>query len=93
MKDVNRIPIPLMSDFLYEDFMLPMNIDARAVANGADLPLEEVQSILANDSKITPEISEKLGNFFGVSSMLFYDIQRDICRRKTKIQQATAEFA
>lgn len=70
--------IPMMSEFLYEDFMLPLNIDAKTVAIGADLPLEELQSILADDSKITPEISEKLGKFFGVSSMLFYDSEASL---------------
>ena len=78
---MDRIPLPQVSEFLYDEFMLPMNIDAHTLAKGANIPLDIVQSILADTQEITPEISEKLGAFFGVSSMLFYDIQQDIYSR------------
>ena len=33
--------------------------------------------MLADEEELTPELSERLGEFFGVSSMLFYDIQEE----------------
>ena len=80
---MSRIPIPPVSEFLYEEFMRPMNIDALTLAEGVNLPLAVIQSVLSDKCEITPEISEKLGAFFNVSPMLFLNIQRDIYSRST----------
>ena len=93
MISMNRIPTPPMSQFLYDEFMLPMNLDAQTVTLGANIPFEELQSILADDAEITPEISEKLGRFFGVSALLFYDIQQDICEREQQHCTKLVEYA
>ena len=91
---MNIIPIPPVSEFLYEDFMLPLHLDARAVANMADIPLADIRGILADETEITPEISTKLGSAFGISPMLFYNIQRDINnRKKTTVFSKVAEYA
>ncbi len=79
---MNRIPIPPISEFLYEDFMLPLCLDALTVSNMADIPLADIRGILADETEITPEISAKLGAVFGISPMLFYNIQCDINTRK-----------
>lgn len=68
---MNMIPIPPISEFLYEDFMLPLYLDERAVASMADVPLADISGILADSVEITPEISTKLGAAFGISPMLF----------------------
>ena len=62
--------------------MLPLHLDAQAVANLADIPLADIRGILADETEITPEISAKLGSAFGISPLLFYNIQRDINKRK-----------
>lgn len=91
---MNTIPIPHISEFLYEDFMLPLCLDARTVANRADIPLADMRGILADQTEITPEISAKLGAVFGISPMLFYNIQRDINnRKKTTVFSKVAEYA
>lgn len=76
------IPLPRMSDYLSGEFMMPMNLTAEEVSKGTEIPLHEIRALLADDAEITPEISEKLGRFFGVSAMLFYDIQQDLLARK-----------
>lgn len=78
---MDLIPLPRMSDFLFDDFMTPLNIDAFDLAAGAHIPIDDVRAVLADELDVTPEISRKLAAFFGVSSMLFYDIQEDLKRR------------
>lgn len=75
------IPLPRMSDFLLEDFMLPMNLTAKDLSEGTGIPLEEVTAMLADILEVTPELSGKLGAYFGVSDMLFYDIQQALKER------------
>ncbi|MBR1437461.1 MAG: hypothetical protein IJ587_02885 [Synergistaceae bacterium] len=78
---MNDIPLPLMSEFLLDEFMLPKNITARDLSVGTGIPLWEVRAMLADELDITPEISRKLAAYFGVSSSLFYDIQLDLKQR------------
>ncbi len=79
--DTDMIPLPRMSEYLLDDFMIPMNLTAEDVSKGAGISLHDVRAILADMLEITPEISEKLGEYFGVSAMLFYDIQQDLKAR------------
>ncbi len=80
---MDLIPLPQMSEFLLEDFMLPMKIDEYALSKGTKIPLDKVKAILNNEIDITPEISKKLASFFGVSNMLFYNIQEDLKARNS----------
>ena len=79
---MERIPTPRMSEFLLQEFMIPMNLTAGAVSEGAKIPLKMVSALLSDYCKVTPEISEKLGKFFGMSPMCFYRIQIDIDARQ-----------
>ena len=78
---MDLIPLPQMSEYLLDDFMIPMGLTAREVSEGTGIPLAEMRALLADMQEITPELSEKLGEFFGVSSMLFYDIQEELKER------------
>jgi len=84
----NLIPLPKMSEYLLEDFMLPMNLDVDDVSKGANIPVSEMQAILNNEIEITPDLSEKLAAFFGVSKMLFYKIQCEINSRELAMPEA-----
>ena len=79
--DTDLIPLPRMSEYLMDEFMIPMNLTAEDVSKGAGIPLYDVRAMLADAQDITPEVSEKLGVYFGVSPMLFYDIQQDLKQR------------
>ena len=79
--NTDMIPLPRMSEYLLDDFMIPMGLTAEDVSKGAGISLHDVRAILADMREITPEISEKLGAYFGVSAMLFYDIQQDLKAR------------
>ena len=77
----NLIPLPRMSDYLGGEFMIPMNLTAEEVSEGTGIPLYEIRALLADAQELTPEISERLGEYFGVSAMLFYNIQQNLKRR------------
>ena len=79
--DTDMIPLPRMSEYLLDDFMIPMGLTAQDVSKGTGISLHDVRAILVDAQEITPEISEKLGEYFGVSAMLFYDIQQDLKAR------------
>lgn len=83
---MNRIPIPEISEFLLKDFMQPLNLSVKDVADGAGVAVDSLQAILNGESEITPVISSKLGKFFNVSAMLFYDIQTDINGRNKVLE-------
>ena len=72
------IPMPKIKDFLLEDFMIPMNIDADKLSEGTGISRDELNAIFNDELEITPIISRKLAAFLGVSEMLFYNIQNSI---------------
>lgn len=80
------IPVPEISEFLLQDFMQPLNLSVKDVADGAGVAVDSLQAILNGESEITPVISSKLGKFFNVSAMLFYDIQTDINGRNKALE-------
>lgn len=74
----NTIPTPKISDILKEEFMLPFNLSAYAVAKAIDVPVSRIQDILHDKRKITVDTSIRLGKLFGVSSRYFLNLQNDI---------------
>ena len=78
---MSSLPLPKMSEYLLEDFMIPMRLTEQELAKGTGIPLAELRAVLADKQEITPELSKKLAAFFGVSDMLFYDIQEELKER------------
>ena len=72
------ISLPRMSEYLLGDFMTPMGLTAQDVSEGLRIPLREVKAMLSDEQEVTPEISRKSGTYFGVSEMLFFDIQNEL---------------
>lgn len=79
--DTYKIPLPRISEYLLDDFMTPMGLTAQDVSKGAGISLRDISAMLADMLEVTPEISQKLGEYFGVSATLFYDIQQDLKAR------------
>ncbi|QIA88462.1 HigA family addiction module antitoxin [Lactobacillus johnsonii] len=74
----NTIPTPKISEILREEFMIPFNLSAYAVAKAIDVPVSRIQDILHDKRKITVDTSIRLGKLFGVSSRYFLNLQNDI---------------
>ena len=84
---IERIPLPRMSEFLLEEFMIPLNLTTRDVSDGIGISEKELQALLSDKQEMTLELSEKLGKYFGVSEMLFYNIQQDLKNRAEALEQ------
>ena len=81
---MKRIPTPKISEFLKEEFMIPLHISAYALAKAINVPVSRIQDILHDRRKITAETSIRLGRYFGVSDDFFLNIQMNIDLRETR---------
>ena len=77
----NLIPAPRMSEFILDEFMIPMGLTAQDVSEHSGISITELRAVLSDEQEMTPELSKKLGNYFGISEMMFYDIQLDLKKR------------
>ena len=81
---MRRIETPKISEILKEEFMIPYNLSAYALAKAIGVPTSRIQDILHDRRKITAETSIRLGRFFGVSDKYFLNLQLDIDIREAK---------
>ena len=86
-----KIPVPPLSEFLVEEFMRPMGITVNDLSKGAGISLPEAYALVQDKIKVTPELSKKLGTFFGISENIFYRLQQDIDRRNARMKFDTAD--
>ena len=75
---MNQIPTPKISEILREEFMIPFNLSAYALAKAIHVPISRIQDILNDHRKITVDTSIRLAKFFGVSDKYFLNLQNDI---------------
>ena len=66
------IPTPTITEILIEDFEADLD----------SLPIR-----IDTDTVIDCEISKKLAEYFGVSDMFFYNLQRNINARNSKVPE------
>ena len=89
---MNRIETPKISEILKEEFMVPYNLSAYALAKAIGVPTSRIQDILHDRRKITAETSIRLGRFFGLSDKYFLNLQMDIDIREAEDIVDKAEF-
>ena len=78
------IETPTIGEILNEEFMVPLNISAYALAKAIRVPTSRIQDILHNRRKITADTSLRLAKYFGVSDRYFLNIQNDLDIRELK---------
>ena len=83
-KNMDRIRVPKMSEFLWEDFMKPLHISAYKLAKEIYVPVSRIQDILHDRRKVTADTSIRLGKYFGVGEKFFLNLQNDIDMREAK---------
>lgn len=81
----NLIPTPTMSEFVYDDFMEPLNLTVDEVAHAVNVPSDVIQNIITDNAKMTPELSIMLGRYFGMNDDYFMGIQTDIDMRNAQL--------
>lgn len=89
---MKKIETPKISEILFEEFMLPLNISAYRLAHDINVPVSRIQDILHDRRKITIDTSIRLGIYFGVSETYFLNLQNNIDLREAKKEYAK-EFA
>ena len=79
-----KIETPKISEFLLEEFMIPLKLSAYKLAKDINVPVSRIQDILHDRRKITMDTSIRLGIYFGISETFFINIQNDIDLRNEK---------
>ena len=85
---MNQNSIPKISEILKEEFMIPFNLSAYALAKAIHVPVSRIQDILNDRRKITVDTSIRLAKFFGVSDKYFLNLQNDIDIRNVKAENS-----
>lgn len=83
---MDKIETPKISEILYEEFMLPLNISTYRLAHDINVPVSRIQDILHDRRKITIDTSIRLGIYFGVSETYFLNLQNNIDLRENKVK-------
>lgn len=68
---------PTPGEMLLEDFLLPMDVSAEALALEIGVPAERVGDILAGRAAITADIDLRFARFFGLSDGFWLNVQAD----------------
>ncbi len=79
-----KIKTPKISEFLLEEFMIPLKLSAYKLAKDINVPVSRIQDILHDRRKMTMDTSIRLGIYFGISETFFINIQNDIDLRNEK---------
>ena len=62
-------------EMLLEEFLTPLNITQRQLANAIHVPYQRVNEIVNQRRGITPGTALRLGKFFGVSADFWMNLQ------------------
>ena len=86
-------------EVLREEFLVPLNLSAGALAKACDLPRTRIERIAAETTGITADTSLRLGKALGTSAQLWmnlqnrYDVEvatREIGKKLDKIEPISA---
>jgi addiction module HigA family antidote len=62
-------------EILREEFLVPLNLSARALARDVDVPPNRITDILNGDRGITAQTALKLAERFGTSALFWMNLQ------------------
>ena len=63
-------------EMLREEFLVPAKLTPQKLANGINVPVEEIKDILAEKKEFTVDIACRLALFFGMSLDFWLGIQK-----------------
>ena len=64
-------------DQLREEFMIPLGLSAQRLAEDIDVPVSQVQAVIAERQAITGDTALRLARYFGTSPEFWLNLQRD----------------
>ncbi len=62
-------------EMLREEFLLPMNITQRELADAIHVPYQRINELVNKKRGVTPSTALRLGKFFGVSPDFWLNLQ------------------
>lgn len=77
IEDEDRLDNVHPGSILREDFLIGSEIPAMEVADGAGIPLDIVNALLAEERPIDADIDLRLARYFGMSEGFFLGLQID----------------
>ena len=77
IKDEDRLDNVHPGDILREDFLIGSEISFAEVAEGAGIPLDVLQKIVASERDVDAAIDVRLARYFGMSEGFFLGLQND----------------
>jgi addiction module HigA family antidote len=91
---MNNRTLPLVTpgEVLREEFILPMGITARQVAEATGIPAPRISEIVKGRARISAEFALRLAAYFGTSGEFWLNLQSnyDLERTRREIGQAIA---
>lgn len=79
-----RIPTPTVGEILLEEFMQPLSLSMSALSKETGISESTMKGIIEGSVKVTPEISQRLSFYFGMSELFFYRLQMKIDERNVE---------
>ena len=76
------IELPTVGEILRVEFMEPLGMTSCDLAKEIGVSHSNLEEILQDRRKLTPDTSQRLAKYFGVTETYFLDIQNDIELRK-----------
>ena len=62
-------------EMLLEEFLIPMGITQRELANAIHVPYQRINEIVNGRRGVTPSTALRLGRFFGMSASFWMNLQ------------------
>ncbi len=63
-------------EILFEEFLKPLEMSARKLADAIDVPSNRVSAIVAGEREVTPDTALRLGRAFGTSPEFWLNLQQ-----------------
>lgn len=82
MKNDSYIPLDPPGTILLQEFIEPMGLTQKAVAEGAGIPYVRLNELIHGKRRITGEYALRLGYFFKMEAQFWINLQADHDLRK-----------
>lgn len=76
-------------DVLREEYMKPLNISNRALAEATGLPEGSISPLLRGKGRVTYEVAVRLGNYFGTTPEFWLNLQHALDRHLLQMDTFT----
>jgi antitoxin HigA-1 len=73
-------------EVLHEEFMVPLNISARALATDIGVPPNRITAIINEERGITADTAIRLGRYFRTTSQFWLNLQQAYDLSKAEIE-------